>query len=65
MGTIPSVSTEEIIPQVFRDVSFMFSFEKGTEKLEVKKNIEFQISYLISLEILLLLFSLLIPSLVL
>lgn len=65
MGMIPSVSTEEIIPQVSREVSSMFSFEKGTEKLKVRKNIEFLISHLISLEILVLLFSILIPSLML
>lgn len=39
----------------------MVSFEKATVRLKVKKNIEFLISHLISLEILLLLFSILIP----
>lgn len=60
MGIIPSDNTEEIIPQLFREVSFMFSFEKGTVSLKVKKNVEFLISHLISLETLLLLFSILI-----
>lgn len=40
MGMISSVSNDKIIPQVFREVAFMFSFEKGTERLKVKKNIE-------------------------
>lgn len=61
MGKITSLNTEEIIPQIFREVSFMFSFEKATVRLKVKKNIAFLISHLISLEILLLLFSILIP----
>lgn len=40
MGMISSVSNDKIIPQVFREVAFMFSFEKGTERLKVKQNIE-------------------------
>lgn len=44
MGTIPSVNIEEKILQLFREVSFMFSFEKGTVTLKVKKNNEFLIS---------------------